>query len=211
VEGSAERQAFVTLLDRSSGEVFEVIVSLARNAVVSVQSIPGVQPGMTLVEFADAQQAIKSNPDYQAALAKRGITDMSLVSIDCWPNGNFGFAEDGTLRLTRALSFARIEEGGNAYARPIEGVIAVVDLNAARVIRVEDHGVVPLAEGRADYAAARVPNQRDGIKPLEIHQPEGPSFEIEGPSIRWQKWHIRFGFTHSTTWATKTGAGCGGS
>lgn len=190
------RAVFVTLLDRSSGDVFEVIVSLVTETVTSWTLVPGVQPGMTALELGQAIETVKRDPGFQAALAKRGVTDMSLVSIDCWPNGNFGFAEDATLRLTRALVWVHRSAGDNAYAHPIEGVIAVVDLNAMRVIRIEDHGVVPVPEGDANYATALVSPQRTDIKPLEIHQPEGAGFEVEGHLIRWQKWNVRFGFTH---------------
>src|SRR6185503_14495941 len=96
----------------------------------------------------------------QAALALRGVIDMSLVSIDCWPNGNFGFTEDGSLRLARGLSFVAAAPGHNAYAKPVEGVIAVVDLNQMKVVRVEDHGVLPLPPEDGHYTAALVPNQR---------------------------------------------------
>ncbi len=191
-----EREAAVTLIDRSTGEVFEAIVAVTKDTVVSWVHVPGVQPGMTMKELDEATETIKCNPEFQAALAKRGLTDMSLVAVDCWPNGNFGFVEDDTRRLTRALAWVRRGKQDNAYARPIEGVIAVVDLNLMEVVRVEDHGLVPLPDGNANYAAALVPNQRADIKPLEIHQPEGPSFEVEGHLIRWQKWQIRFGFTH---------------
>ncbi|MGH2634366.1 MAG: primary-amine oxidase, partial [Tepidiformaceae bacterium] len=194
--GEVEREAFVTVLDRATGEVFEAVVSLSTNSVTAWTAVPGVQPGMTTSELAQATETIKRDPGFQAALAKRGLTDMSLVAIDCWPNGNFGFAEDTALRLTRALAWVHKSPGDNAYARPIEGVIAVVDLNAMRVVRIEDHGAVPLPAGSADYAATLVPNQRQNIKALEIHQPEGAGFEVEGHLVRWQKWQVRFGFTH---------------
>jgi len=191
-----DRAAFVTLLDRGTGKVFEAVVSLANGRVASWEHVPGVQPGMTALELVEATAAIKEDPAYVAALAKRGIHDMRLVAIDCWPNGHFGSDEDGTLRLTRALSWVRRAPGDNAYAHPIEGVVAVVDLNRMTVLRVEDHGVVALPDEAANYAARAVPVQRGDIQPLEIHQPQGPSFSVEGHSIRWQTWQIRFGFTH---------------
>lgn len=190
------RKAFVTVLDRANGDTFEAVVWLAGATVVSWERIPGAQPGMTIPELSEAIEVIKADPAYRAALSLRGITDMSLVSIDCWPNGNFGFTEDLSLRLARGLSFVAGARGHNAYAKPIEGVVAVVDLNQMKVVRVEDYGVVPLPPEDAHYAGALVPNQRTDIKPLEIHQPEGPSFEVEGHLIHWQKWEIRFGFTH---------------
>src|SRR5688500_12978656 len=193
---SAVREAAVTVLDRDSGEVFEAVVDLEARQVASWTHVPGVQPGMTISELVEGIEAVKAHPDYLAAMAARGITDLSRVTIDCWPNGHFGSDEDGSLRLTRGLSWLRAVPGGNAYAIPIEGVIAVIDLNAMEVVRIEDHGVVPLATAGAEYAAALVPNQREDIRPLEITQPEGASFEVDGHSISWQKWRIRFGFTH---------------
>lgn len=194
--GSDERIANVTVLDREQGDVFETYVDLRNDRMVGWDHIEDVQPGMTIIELLEAVNAVKADPSYVAALAKRGITDLETVTVDCWPNGNFGTDEDNTLRLTRALSWVRANPGGNAYSVPIEGVIAVVDLNAAKVIRIEDHGVSPLAPAGAEYAAALVPDQREDILPLEITQPQGPSFEIEGHLIRWQKWEVRFGFTH---------------
>jgi primary-amine oxidase len=41
---SFERQAFVILLDNASGNTYEAVVSLSKNAVTSWQHIPGVQP-----------------------------------------------------------------------------------------------------------------------------------------------------------------------
>jgi primary-amine oxidase len=35
---------------------------------------------------------------------------------------------------------------------------------------------------------------RNDLKPLEITQPEGPSFTVEGHLVRWQKWQLRIGF-----------------
>ena len=34
---------------------------------------------------------------------------------------------------------------------------------------------------------------RTDLKPLEIIQPEGPSFEVDGNLVRWQKWSLRIG------------------
>ena len=42
---------------------------------------------------------------------------------------------------------------------------------------------------------AEAAGTRSGVKPIEIRQPEGPSFEIVGRELRWQKWRMRIGFT----------------
>ena len=36
---------------------------------------------------------------------------------------------------------------------------------------------------------------RQDLKPIEILQPEGPSFTVAGNQVEWQKWKFRVGFT----------------
>ena len=100
--------------------------------------------------------------------------------VDPWPAGNYGVEEENGLRLSFARSWLRTSPTDNGYARPIEGVIAVVDLNKMRVINVEDHGVVPMPPNDGNYAAEFVQEFRTDLKPLDIVQPEGPSFEVNG-------------------------------
>ena len=33
------------------------------------------------------------------------------------------------------------------------------------------------------------------LKPIEITQPEGPSFTVDGHAVTWQRWQLRIGFT----------------
>ena len=49
-----------------------------------------------------------------------------------------------------------------------------------------------------EYIPALVPGQelRTDRKPLEITQPEGPSFTLEGNLLKWQNWSLRIGFNH---------------
>jgi primary-amine oxidase len=114
--------------------------------------------------------------------------------VDIWSAGNYGSEEDRTRRLTRPLCFLRSDATDNGYARPIEGIRPVVDLNLMQVIRVEEYGEWPLPPQPGNYAASRVPNQRTDIKPLTITQPEGPSFTLNGNHIAWQNWSLVIGF-----------------
>jgi primary-amine oxidase len=46
-----------------------------------------------------------------------------------------------------------------------------------------------------NYSRKYIKDYRPDLKPLEVVQPEGPSFTVEGTQISWQKWKLRFGFT----------------
>src|SRR5207237_10448462 len=45
-----------------------------------------------------------------------------------------------------------------------------------------------------NYTAEEVGQMRTDLKSLEITQPEGPSFSVNGHEISWQKWRLRIGF-----------------
>ncbi len=189
------REAFIILLDNTDGATYEAIVSITEGKVISWRHIPGVQPSIMLDEFFECEQAVKASPEFQAALRKRGITNFDLLMVDPWSAGNYGSEEDKTRRLSRALSWIRSDPNDNGYAHPIEGLIAVVDLNKMEVVRVEDYGVVPLPPTDGNYTPEAVGKLRTDLKPLEITQPEGPSFTVNGHEVHWQKWHFRLGFT----------------
>ena len=124
-----------------------------------------------------------------------GIDDTSLVMADIWSAGYYGHAEEAGRRLARPLCFLRSDPTDNGYARPLEGIRPVVDLNTMTVVRVEEYGHWPLPPEAGNYAADRVPHPRTDIKPLAITQPDGPGFTVTGNVVRWQNWSAVVGFT----------------
>ena len=187
-----EREALAVILDGTDGSTYEAVVSLTQGAVVSWTHVPDVQPPIVLEEFDECEAACKASPEFQEALKKRGVEDMDRVMVDPWSAGSYG-DEEGR-RLSRALTWVYVEGDHNAYAHPVDNLVTIVDLNTMEVVRVEDHGVVPIPEESGAYLPDGRPVRSD-LKPLEITQPEGPSFEIDGHEIRWQKWSMRIGFT----------------
>jgi primary-amine oxidase len=198
----APREALAVLFDNGTNTAHEAVVSLAQGRVTSFRSATGVQPTMTVDEQVECEQAVLRSPLFQAALKRRyGIGDASLVMVDIWSAGYYGEEEDRTRRLARPLCFVRADPTDNGYARPIEGLRPVVDLNLMEVIRVEEYhrdanGAAdwPLPKASCNYAADRAGRFRAGIKPLEITQPQGPSFEVDGRQVRWQNWSLVVGF-----------------
>ena len=189
------RSAFIVVLDNNTASTYEAVVSLDEGRVVSWEHIPGVQPRVMFDEFLECEAMVRANPEFLAAIAKRGITDPSLVMVDPWSAGNYGYADEEGRRLVLARSFVRSSPTDNGYARPIEGVTAVVDLNSMEVMRVDDYGLVPLPPDDGNYGAEFVDDFRGDVKPLDITQPEGASFTVDGWGVTWQKWHLRVGFT----------------
>jgi len=189
-----EREAFVVLLDNATRTTYEAVVSLTKEGVVSWTAVPGVQPSIVFDEFFECEAAVRADARWQDAMRKRGVTDFSLTMVDPWSAGNFGFAGEEGRRLVRALTWVRRNPTDNGYARPVANVLTVVDLDDMKVVDVQDYGVVPLPDEDANYSP-EVAGTRPDLKPLEIRQPEGPSFELNGHELSWQRWRMRLGFT----------------
>ncbi|GIW40971.1 MAG: amine oxidase [Candidatus Binatia bacterium] len=188
---SIPRRARAVAYDPEAGG-WIAVADLSSQALVSFRRVTEGQVHLSFLDFLEAIALVRENPEWRAALRKRGIENFELVQIDPWVTGGFPpeGAEPGT-RILRALSYVRTFREDNGYARPVEGVIAYVDLTRKRVIRVEDHGVVPLPPEPGNYRPEDVGKLREDLAPLEITQPAGPSFRVEGREVRWQKWRFR--------------------
>ncbi len=192
------RSALAVLLDRGERASYETVIDLTAKSIASIKRLPeGVQPSIMLDEFSECEQAVRRSPLFHAALAKRGVADADLVMVEPWSAGNYGNEEpeDAGLRRLRALCFVRSEPSDNGYARPIDSMVIVVDIYKMEVLRIEDYGTVPLPHEPGNWAREYLPKTRNGLKPLDIVQPEGPSFAVEGNLVEWQKWKFRVGFT----------------
>jgi len=194
--GEAPREAFVLLRDRGRLGVTEAVVSLTDDRVVSYDHREGVQAPITFEEFMACEDVVRGDPGWQEAMRKRGVEDFSLAMIDPWASSYTGPDDDpGTRRIARPLTWLRSAPGEHGYARPIEGLVCVVDLDTMAVVEVIDHGVVSIPPQPGNY----VPElnglePRADVKPIAITQPEGPSFSVDGHAVAWQKWTLDIGF-----------------
>ena len=193
------REAFLVALDPKKGQVHELIVSLDTNELLESEHIEGVKPAFIFgdqeTNFLQFESKIKNDPRYVEALNKRGITDPDLVMIDPWPISNFGNKNEEGKRLAIGRAWVRREPTDNGYARPIEGLSVIIDLDKSEIFEIQDFGVVPIPPEDGNYAARYQKSFREDLKPIEITQPEGPSFEVTGNHVKWQKWELRVGYT----------------
>lgn len=188
------REVRALVVDGPELRMHEAIVSLTAAAVTEWRPIEGMRPALLLEESVGAVFTTKEHPEFVAALARRGITDLDLVQIDPWPAGSFGYDAETDRRIARCIAFLRTDPQDNGYARPIEGLIVHFDLGRNEVIEVIDHGATTLPTEHARYFAADHEPLRTGLKPLEITQPEGPSFTVDGNLVQWGPFSFRIGF-----------------
>ena len=187
------REAFIVTLEPREHMTYEAVVSITARSVLSWRPVPGARAPVTLGEYAECERLVRADRRFRAGLRRRGIHDPDQVQVEAWGIGTFAREEDAGRRLVWTLTFYRASPGDNPYAKPIHGLHAVVDLDDMSVVRVEDLGVVPLPPGTGNYTSGGN-TPRPGLKPIELRQPAGVSFQVDGWEVRWQNWRFRLGF-----------------
>lgn len=195
-----DRRVDVTLLDVATGVATEAVVSITRGEVVRTERVPNDappygQPQYLFEEYERAESIAKASPEWQAAMRRRGLEDHIALAF-CGPlaPGYTGRVDEVGRRVIRSLTFVKYDENDSPWAHPVEGLIVHIDLTANSVIRVEDHGDVPVPAGHGNYYPEVQGAARTTLKPIEITQPEGPSFAVTGSLVEWEGWSMRVDF-----------------
>jgi primary-amine oxidase len=190
------RVAEVVLIDNTSRGSFRLQVDLDDGEIGAWERIEG-QPAIAPDEFAETELAVKTDGRVLEALRRRGLDleDRSQINVDPWSAGYYGAPEERERRIARGLIYVKHGLEDNQYAHVVDGLSAIVDLNEQEVVAVEDVAVLPVPTECANWAQSYQERWRDDVKPLEISQPDGPSFTVDGSLVRWQKWEFRVGFT----------------
>ena len=191
-----ERLAFAVIFDPSRTETRECVVAIGGQAgVISDRAVPGAQAAFVLSEYEHGIAAMKADLRVRDALALRGLTDLELLHVELWPFGDAPPPELAGRRVAWCALWRRDDATDNAYAHPIRGLEVIVDVTAFEVVRVLDHGVVEIpssSSGRwlsEEVGALRPPGAR-----LDVVQPDGVGFRLEGWSLEWEAWTLRIGF-----------------
>lgn len=185
------RKAIARMLVK--GGAVEAVVDLTARRIERWQAEPGRQPSFLLSEIFGAVEVVKADAGWRAAMAKRGYTDFS--GILCNPLA-VGAVVDPALQGHRLMNVPCFDAKGarnNTFARPIEGLLATVDLNAGKVLRLIDLGVQPVTPVMPQHDYASQDKYRQPMKPVAMASPQGGNVAIEGGQVRWDNWrfHVR--------------------
>jgi primary-amine oxidase len=188
------REAFAVLYDATHNATREAVIDLSARTLRSDRVVPGVEPGLDGVDAAIAETLVRASDPWRAALARRGIAKPSDVAVFAWPTGQFGAENPSRGRLVRAVAYARAANA-NEMARPIEGLVALVDVSARRVVQVDDQGVVPVPDAAGERAAWRplaaptTPEPRALPWSAVPRAVAGP--RVDGHAVSWRRWRLR--------------------
>jgi primary-amine oxidase len=190
------RAAFAIV--KQGSETYEAVVDLTGGIVISWEEKEGVQPNLLLEELLGVNDLVTADPRWQAAMAKRGITEYSQINCAPLTAGYYGIPEHEGRRILNVPCSDLSNTKNNIYGSPIEGVMAVVDLNEQQVLEVIDNGMVPISSKShafdEDGAKEVFGELRSPLKPILLAQPQGNNITLDHNVIDWQKWSFHLGF-----------------
>jgi primary-amine oxidase len=190
-----ERRVRVLLLDRATGQGRDLTVSIPSRSVVRDVEIDGVADGQVPIldaEFEAIEPILAADERWVAAMAKRGL-DVAEVRAVPLSAGSY-FPEEFGSRVVRVLGFHQADPADLPWAHPVDGVVAYVDITRGTTTAVHDHYDLPVPAERGEWDAEAHPAPARDLKPIEITQPEGPSFTVTDDVVRWAGWEFRVGF-----------------
>jgi primary-amine oxidase len=185
------RRAFAVLLE--GDQLAEARIDLDAGALAGWTSVANRQAAVTIDEFIAAGKIAKGDERWRAAMAKRGITDFD--NVVCF-SLSVGPAVDPVLtgrRLLNVTCLDRSGTGNNLWGKPIENVMATVDVAAGKVLSVTDLGVLPPPPETPSHAWADSGRARAIPRPIDIAAPQGSNISVEGGQVHWDNWsfHVR--------------------
>jgi primary-amine oxidase len=193
-----DRRFRVFIHDVSGARPQDVTVSVTSGTVISAVELDTAATGELPVleeEFEVVEQLLATDERWLKALAARNL-DVSKVRVAPLSAGVFEYAEERGRRILRGLAFVQDFPEDSAWAHPVDGLVAYVDVVSKEVTQVIDTGVFPIPAEHGNYTDPELTGPlRTTQKPISITQPEGPSFTVTGGNhIEWEKWSLDVGF-----------------
>ena len=195
----AARRFRAMLVDMASGASHDVVVCPAEDRVVSARELdPAVdgQVPVVLLEFGLVEEVVHRDERWLAAMRKRGLTDLSKLRVNPLSGGVLSPEESGR-RIQRCFTFVQKTPNDLGWAHPVDGVTVMVDVVTREVLDVIDYVDLPVPAEDGNFHDPDWVGQppRAGLKPIEITQPQGPSFTIDDNGvISWAGWQLQASF-----------------
>ena len=199
----AERGA--DLFYRSGKASFRASFDFGTQMLSASKQLVSGQSMLVGEELFGAVENVSALPEVIEAVSQRGVDpDYTL----CLPRtvGRFyaNIADPVNDRLARFDCFNIRGQSGlgilpttSAYARPIEGLSVLFDVEENRLIEITDSFAgsdAPPADFEVLELGEDALDTRTPLRPITIAQSEGRNFSVSGSQIDWQGWqfHLRF-------------------
>jgi primary-amine oxidase len=155
---------------------------------------------VAIEEVLEIEATVKADPRFQEALRRRGLLDeLEFMCIDPWTLGDFGHQVEKGRRVLNCFVWMRTFPLDNYYAHPVEGLHALIDLSTLEIVKITDHfeadgDYIPVPRTPLNFDADVLKEFRAPSSLLDVVQPNGAGFKVEGRKVTWENWDFRVGF-----------------
>ncbi|KAF7516775.1 hypothetical protein G7054_g14024 [Neopestalotiopsis clavispora] len=183
------------------GKVYDGLIDMEAEKITSWELLDGLQPIITMEELIAVEHVCRKDPKVIEQCKLSGIPeeDMHKVYCDPWTIG-YDERHGSKVRLQQALMYYRPNVDDCQYQYPLD-FCPIYDADKQSIIAIDIPEIRrPLSKTAAiNYHPAAVEKAggyRQDLKPINITQPEGVSFKMNGREIEWQNWKFHIGFNY---------------
>ncbi len=186
-----DRQAFVVI--RRNGKTYEARVDISNAKLLDVKEQAGKHPSVLDDNWTRGRDAFVKDQRFLKALKVRGLAFNK--NILCTPNsaGFFPGENDGNRHILKVPCYTTADMLHPSLARPIEGIMGVVDAETGEVLQVFDSGVVGLPPPPPGYGDT-LPNQKTAMARIGFTMEGIGNLKLSGNlNVDWLDWtfHVR--------------------
>ncbi len=175
-------------------------MDLGNAKVISAGFKEKARPMIAIKEILLIEETVKADARFQDALRRRGLfDDLDKMCIDPWTVGDFNIPIEQGRRVVFCFIWMRMFPLDNFYAHPVEGVHALIDVSTLEVLEIVDHfeasgDYIPVPRMPLNYDHEVLRAFREPSSRLDIVQPDGAGFVVQGNHVEWENWDFRVGF-----------------
>ncbi|KAI9146857.1 Copper amine oxidase [Paramyrothecium foliicola] len=201
------RKARVYYHARGNEALWIAIVNLISGKVDDLREDRDSQGPVDWHEYDLVTNACNNHPEVKAELAKLKLPSNSRVLNDPWAYGTDDANE--RRRLFQCYMYIALNDDpqANHYSLPLP-LAPIFDAHSLELVdlqrlpmgaddKLDDEAQPWEPADPVEYSAGVLGEDyfRKDLKPLQVSQPEGPSFRVSGRRVEWQKWSFQLGWT----------------
>ena len=202
-------------IEPKTGVIHEALVDIGAKSIRSHSIVEGAhRTNLDISQLEALEEAIVKDPQVKQALVELGLDENIPIASDPWIYGADSFDDQPALmQFLMYLKPPRVANDPDCfhYSWPLP-FVPVVDVLSGQLVRVDWVYTGDSADGmkytwKEEWKMANMEEreymphlqsnfkERDGLKPLLVEQPEGPSFVVDGQRVQWQGWDMRISWT----------------